>query len=99
MKTEDKEDKIKRDIRKTVFFLVFGMVVLTIILIIVAMWLDSNNKLTFIEILAYSVEISSVLFLAKCCCDFKALEIATKNWTNDKSDSSEKILVGSASTT
>ena len=37
--------------------------------------------------------------LAKRCCNFKALEIAVQNWVDDKSDSGEKILVGSASST
>ena len=33
------------------------------------------------------------------CFDFKALEIAAKNWINNKSNSGDKILVDSASTT
>ena len=37
--------------------------------------------------------------LYNICCDFKALEIAAQNWVNDKLDSSEKVLVGSANAT
>lgn len=37
--------------------------------------------------------------LYKICCDFKALEIAAQKWTNNKYNSGDKILVGSASTT
>lgn len=54
-----------------------------------------NSKIIYYHKLKYGENSG----LAKRCCDFKALEIAVQNWVDDKSDSSEKILVGSASST
>ncbi len=73
-------EKNKKSSKRIFILLVGGLIVLTIVLFVVAEYFDSNNKLSFIQNLSHSVEISSVIFLiASAIIAFREYSFSVKN--------------------